>query len=141
MPELEPNVDIYGAYARASAVADFVELLALRRSRWSRSNVADYIGDAAWGAKLHETFLTPGDAAGVDNEEGEGLGTDAEDAAERIFSLLARRQEYLGQRYPFRLAAYSGHLELLDDAASPYLVLLAITIAHAFRINVGETRV
>ena len=138
MPELEPNVDIYGTHARASAVADFVELVALGGARWSRSKMADYIGDASWGTKLHETFSTPGDAAGLDDEEGEGLGTDAEDAAERVFSLLADRQGYLGTRYPFRLAPDSGHLELLDEAASPYLVLLGITIAHAFDINVGR---
>ena len=137
MRELEPNVDVYGTYARASAVADFVELLALHELRPSRAAIADYIGDLSWGAKIHETFLTPEEIVGSDDDSGEGLGSDAEDATERVFTLLADRNASLGEQYPFRLDLDEGRLEVADSAPSPYLALLAITVAHAFKIGGG----
>ena len=138
MVELEPDVDIYGTYARASAFADFVELRTLQGLRWARSEIADYIGDLSWGAKLHETFSVPSSVIDEDDEGGEGLGVDAESAAERVLSQLADREAYLKETYPFHLDPKLGRLELLDGKPSPYLALLAITTAHAFNIDVGR---
>ena len=136
MDELAPNIDIYGTYARASAFADFVELRTLHGSLWSRSEISDYIEDLSWGARLHENFLTP--SAAANDDEGEGLGADAEDATERVLSQFVDRQEYLKATYPFRLDVSRGRLELLDASPCPYLALLAITAAHAFKIEVGR---
>ena len=137
MIELEPNVDIYGTYARASAFADFVELCTLQGLRWRRSEIADYIEDLSWGAKLRETFSTPSSAPDLD-DDGEGLGADAEGATERVLSQFEARQEYLEESYPFCLDTRIGQLEPIDERSSPYLALLAITTAHAFGIDVGR---
>ena len=137
MPELEPNVDAYGTYARASAVADFVELGTLRGLGWTKSTIADYIGDLSWGTKLQENF-SAGEVNDPSDDDGEGLGIDTEDAASRVFSLLADREAYLGRKYPFHLHSNGERLELLDETSSPYLALLAITIAHSFDITVAQ---
>lgn len=137
MPELEPDVDVYGTHARASSIADFLELLALRGARLRRATIADYIGDVAWGSRVHETFLSPEAGADAPDENGEGLGSDAEEAAARIYSLLAQRAECLGSWYPFQVDAGDESLEVRDSTPTPYLALLGITIAHAFGIDTG----
>lgn len=138
MNELAPNVDIYGTYARASALADFIELASLHGFAWSKVKLADYINDLSWGSKIHENFLVPSSGNSSADEEGEGLGNDNEEAADRVFSLFTDRQDYLGTKYPFHLNSNNGQLEVLNKKPSPYLVLLAITIAHAFDIDVNR---
>ena len=134
-PELEPNVDAYGTYARASAVADFLELLALNGTRLRRGAIADYIGDVQWGSRTDEIFLSPEDFVQGPDELGEGLGSDDDDAATRVFAVFGRRAECLGERYPFRVDIGEQTLEALDRSPSPYLALLGITIAHAFDVD------
>lgn len=136
MNELAPNVDIYGTYARASAVADFVELASLQGFVWTKAKLADYINDLSWGSKIHENFLVPNGTTDSVDEEGEGLGSDGAEAADRIFSLFVDRHTHLDNRYPFRLVSHGEQLEVLHKEPSPYLALLAITIAHSFRMDV-----
>ena len=133
--ELEPNVDAYGTYARASAIADFLEVAALHGARPRQANVADYIQDVSWGAKIHETYLSPSQAGGAADVEGEGLGSDAEEAAERVFAMLRQRAEVLGALYPFRTLSQGNVLELVDSGPNQYLGLLGITVAHALDIQ------
>ena len=134
MIEYEPDLDVYGEYARASAVADYLELLALQGFQPRRASLADYIYDAAWGSKLREVFLTPD--ASLEDEHGEGLGFDSEDASGRVFSLLLQRESHLDEDYPFRIAPNEEYFEVTDRNPTPYLALLGITVAHAFGMAV-----
>jgi len=56
---IQPAIDAYGRYARASNLADHVELLALQGERLTVNELADVIRDQGWTAKMHELF-TPG---------------------------------------------------------------------------------
>lgn len=133
-PELEPSVDAYGTYARVSALADFLELVALDGSRLSRGNTADYIGDLAWQSLLKELFPSVDGETASSEEYVEEPSGGAEEAAERVFDLLGRRSECLGERYPFHVDLEEGWLQGIDPTPTPYLALLGITIAHAFEL-------
>ena len=138
MTDLEPRIDAYGTYARASALADFVELWALHRQPKSRSDVADYIDDNGWGSIVRETFVIPDDTSDSEWDD-EDLGPDAEAAVDRVFTQIEARQAYLGSDYPFLFDNESGYLTPTDASPTPYLALLALTIAHAYRIDVGRS--
>ena len=86
---------------------------------------------------MRELFVMPEEVRGADDESGEGLGNDAEDATEKVFTLLAHRDVCLGEQYPFQLDLNDGRLEFLGTTHAPYLALLALTIAHAFDIDGG----
>ena len=139
VPDLEPAVDAYGSYARASAIADFLELWALNRQPKSRSDIADYIGDNGWASKLHETFAAPDDSDDADGED-EDLGTDLEIAVGRVFDQIEARNFFLRGEYPFYFDFDSGRLTPSGAATSPYLALLALTIAHAYRLNTASEK-
>ncbi len=136
---LEPDIDAYGSFARVSAVADFLELSALREQRVKRADVADYISDMRWGSIPEEAYATPETVVDEDEDPGEELGLDAEDVTGRIFSILGRRSAYLGARYPFKVGPEEQSIEVLNDQPSPYLALLGITIGHAFDVNISVT--
>ncbi len=138
MTDLEPSIDAYGTYARASALADFVELWALQQRPKSRSDIADYIDDNGWSAIVRETFAIAGDRRDSDWDD-DDLGPDAESAASRVFSQVEARQAYLGSDYPFSFDNESGYLTPADASPCPYLALLALTIAHAYRVDVGSS--
>ena len=132
---LEPNIDAYGTHARVSALADFVELLALHGQSKPRGTLSDEINDWQWGTKLEEQYDNDEESA-RDTGEGEGIADTPEDAAERIVSLLEQRKAVLDDRYPFTIDEANGSLTLIGSEQCPYLVLLGITLAHAFRIEV-----
>lgn len=132
--ELEPNVDAYGTYARVSALADFLELVALDGSRLSRGNTADYIGDLSWQSLLKDLFLSDDGETTFSDEYSEEPSGGTEEAAERVFNLLDHRSECLGERYPFHVDIEEGWLQGTEPTPSPYFALLGITIAHAFNI-------
>ena len=138
MTDLEPRIDAYGTYARASALADFVELWALHRQPKSRSDVADYIDDNGWGSIVRETFVISDDTSDSEWDD-EDLGPDAEAAVDRVFTQIEARQAYLGSDYPFLFDNESGYLTPTDASPCPYLALLALTIAHAYQIDVGSS--
>ena len=103
----------------------------------SRSDVADYIEDNGWGSKVRETFVAPDDTLDP-NWEDEDLGPDAESAVTRVFAQIEVRQAYLGSAYPFDIDSESGHLTPVDAIQTPYAALLALTVAHAYRLDVGR---
>lgn len=136
-PELEPNVDAYGTYARVSALADYLELVALNGARISRGNTADYIGDVSWQySLLREAFQLDDANPPLAEDQYQEPSDGTEEAADRVFDLLGRRAACLGNRYPFDVDLEQGWLQATDPAPSPYLVILGITIAHAFGIQV-----
>ncbi|MXV80993.1 MAG: hypothetical protein F4X58_06590 [Chloroflexi bacterium] len=139
MNQLEPAIDAYGSYARASVMADFLELWALHGIRRSWSDIADYIEDNGWNSKVHETFVERIDAGGEESEDAD-LGADGEEAVDRVYAQIEARQAYLGSAYPFSFDAATGIVEVVDLTPSPYLALLALTVAHAYSVQVEHIR-
>lgn len=137
MSTIVPNIDIYGTHARASTLADILELQALKSASASVADLADYIKDNNWVQKLQSQFR--GDAVEAKRElaeeEFEDLGEEAEVServARDIFAILRERASILTDKYPYilkgeRLVYRGGEIE---DWA--YLLCLAITVAHAY---------
>jgi len=139
-----PEPDTYGQYARASLLADYAELLALRGERVRRSLIADFLADAGWRLELIIGSEGPGASRAHELEDDEeGSLSERRDAADEqaeiVFAQLAERLEILGERYPFSATAETLDLRAgKDPCEEPYVALLALTVAHAFRLEVGE---
>lgn len=131
-----PEPDTYGRYARASLLADYVELLALKGQPVRRATVADFLADneAGWDMEL---IRTP---------ENEYPGERADDLAERIdvaderasivFRQLDERHHVLADQYPFEIADDRVSLDPgVERESNAYVAVLALTIAHAFRVE------
>lgn len=121
---IEANIDLYGSLVRSSCLADYVELLALRGFRSTKAQLADMVEDR-WGLK-RQILQTPDD----DPEESVETFTDA------AFGCILERNEILGDAYPF--IVYHSHIEVRADLnlhRSPYVALLALTLAHAYKIE------
>jgi hypothetical protein len=122
---VEPSPDAYGNKARASAVADWIELLAWQEKPVTLASAIDYFGDLNYP----EGTLLPDDGTSAD-------AADEEEFSDWVRSVLARRIELLGGLYPFELVG--ERLRLRDDVIaqdSVYVLLLAITIAHAYEVD------
>lgn len=121
MKTIDPNIDRYGTYARASCLADYVELLALSGQRFTKSHLADLVVDSEWARRDVIAFVE-------DDDDDTG-----EDWATTVYAMLAERADVLGDLYPFRLAG--EQLIKRDGVTSEsYRCLLAVTVAHAWRL-------
>ncbi len=139
----KPAIDLYGPYARASALADVLEAKAVRGALVTMEGLADYMRDAGWTRRKGlDLFELPSDAddSAVADEFGddlndEDLGDAVDDArreAELVLDLLAERAALLGSRYPFVLKErnvlrYAGPA----NHDSFYLGILGLTLSHA----------
>jgi hypothetical protein len=141
---IQASIDAYGRYARASNLADYLELLALVDQTLNRKGVADLISDRTWIAKMDELFEVPGavEARGDFEEPDQSEGaTDDEPGvpqANRVFDVLDERIDLLGDLYPFTI---NDELAVKDGIAareSPYVAVLALTLAHAHQVDVGH---
>lgn len=56
---IQATIDAYGTYARASNLADHLELSCLLEQVLSRTDLADLINDRAWVVKMQELFDGP----------------------------------------------------------------------------------
>ena len=132
---LEP--DTYGQYARASLLADYVELLALKRKGRGvrKSIVADFLADNNWNLELIDL---PADGQPDDRltTTSSQRRDDAGSAASIVFDQITERHDVLTQQnYPFDVSAHGVSLRSdFDHESSPYVAALAITIAHAFGV-------
>jgi hypothetical protein len=132
VPELEANVDLYGSQAHRSCLADFLELEAISGRKPGEQHLADYISDAGWNVLTDERYFEP--SGGQSSRTFDPL-----DVSRQVFATVEDRLATLGEaRYPFKIVrgriAYSGP----DSLQSPYLALLAITVAHAYSIPLSE---
>ena len=134
---IQPTIDAYGRYARASNLADHLELLALLGHGLSRSALADLVADRSWIARLDELFeggsvTSRGDFEEPADQDGEATGEQPGAAqASRVFDVLDERSDLLGDIYPFMVADDLTMKDDVDPLESPYVALLAITLAHA----------
>ena len=133
MRKLDP--DIYGGHARASLLADYVELIALQGQPVRRSTVADYLlkTDDVWNLELIRS-----NEGNPHDEESRGSSEQDEKAranARTVFDQMDERHYVLADRYPFEI---SGDIVSLgrdvDRESNPYVAVLALTVAHAFDV-------
>jgi hypothetical protein len=125
---IEPTVDIYGRYARASALADYLEVLALNGLVTKRALLSDYINDSDWNMEELVVDYPQSDSDDLSQEE-------TDDAADRVFALLEERSSLLGDAYPFAFRGSSVRLKARRDAErDPYTALLATTVLHSYQI-------
>ena len=135
-----PEPDTYGRYARASLLADYVELLALKGQRVRRTTVADFLADSHWNLDLIRLPETGG-LDGGDRFDGESMDLSAQhdeaaDVASSVFLQMAERREMLAERYPFEISDDVASLDAaVQHEASAYVAVLALTIAHAFGVE------
>ena len=129
---IEPDADWYGSYARRSAIADYLELLALQERSFSTEELADRIRDNGWTDALAERIGEPTPP----EDEAENIGEEIDRALERagdVLAVLADRSEVAGDLYPFHRSP-SGRLTYSGGTASrdeKYIRLLAMTVGHA----------
>lgn len=130
---ISADIDAYGTYARFSALADFLEVCAVKQARVGSERLADLISDNRW--QLRDIFVGPDDD---DEAEADRLPVrldSAREAADSVFSVLKERADALEEGYPFQFK--ESHIELKPNTKPkdhPYLKLLAITITHAFQL-------
>ena len=130
-----PQPDTYGPYAKASLLADYAELLALKGRPVRRATVADFLADNEPGWNLD---LIQSPRNGHPDERMDGLAERvevADDRASVVFEQLDERREALAEHYPFRIAG--GQVSLapgVDRESNAYVAVLALTVAHAFRV-------
>lgn len=130
-----PEPDIYGQYARASLLADYVELLAFKDQPVRRATVAKFLSDNDEGWDL-ELIQAPEDDR--PDEQADDLSERVDVADERasiVFRQLDERRRALADRYPFEIADDQISLRPgVDRASNAYVAVLSLTIAHAFQI-------
>lgn len=128
-----PEVDTYGPYARASLIADYVELLALK-GPVRRAVVADFLADAGWNLAL----IQPSEWGAGDSEE-QGLSEavdEAREVASIVFDQMAERNRGLRGRYPFEITGDSVSCDTgINRENNAYLAMLSLTVAHAFDVD------
>jgi hypothetical protein len=127
---ISADANVYGTYARISALADFVEVCALKNVRITKARMGDLISDNRW--QLRDLMVGPADDEADERRSAQDQGADA---ADRVFSTLLERIEILGNLYPFEVE--DQHLILregVDVRDNPYVAMLAITVAHAFQL-------
>jgi hypothetical protein len=143
-PPIQPTIDAYGTFARASNLADHLELLCLMGQSLNRKGLADVISDRSWVVKMEELFDVPAPELREDFEdpsEEEAAATADEPGtvqANRVFDILDERVELLGDLYPFEVGDQLGLKDGVIPRESPYIALLAITLAHAHGVEIDE---
>ncbi len=139
---IEPRADAYGKEADGSALADYVELLALTDQSITQADLADLIADNDWKVRSRELFQAIPPAGNGDEEEPaeDSIDRDLQDhpsveASRRVFDILNERASLLGEGYPFYMNG--ARLEVRPSLASShdrYLCLLATTVAHSYNV-------
>ncbi|KQQ68470.1 hypothetical protein [Microbacterium sp. Leaf320] len=126
MAKIEPLIDKYGTFARASFFADYLEVVALRDQRVKLSSLRDLIEETYPRVKR---ILRPG---GDEEDLPDWKPTDLADEA---WTCILQRADVLGDRYPFTIRReVLNRAAGLNPADSVYVGLLAITVSHAFSI-------
>lgn len=129
-----PEPDTYGKYARASLLADYVELLALKGQPVRRATVVDFLTDNGWNLDLIQ--LPEGDHPDMESGALSDRIDASHEAASTVFRQMYERRDVLAERYPFTIADDVVALGTCADVeASAYASVLALTIAHAFRVS------
>jgi len=136
---IEFDIDWYGTYNRRSAIADYLELMALGGNNKSKEDLSDIIQDGAnWVTLLNESiaYSEPENRIEDDREFDDTdlslLQSEVETRVDDVQNVLRQRRDLLGDRYPFELDTDDGFMVCVRSTEhGPYLALLALTICHA----------
>jgi hypothetical protein len=123
---IEPNINAYGTYARVEALADWLEVAALVNRRVTSTQLEDMIADNLWTRLSSRQFLLP-----EDKED----DTTPETWVDAVHQTLLRRQDILGDRWPYRFSGTWRIAAAHHDPYVPYNALLAMTVAHGWGIE------
>ncbi len=137
------DLDWYGTFNRRSAVADYLELLAIGGVTISKESLADQIVDTTgWLAKLGDRIQDsdPEDRGPEPDGDDTDLSSTQAIAAEyanNIEQVLRERADLLADRYPFEVGKDNVVVSFRGDSSFPvpYLTLLALTICHAASVE------
>ncbi len=131
-----PNFECYGPAARLAAVADHVEVEALRRGEPFR--LAEVV-EALSESRIRPRYARIGDRleerdaeASADEDQDDAVEVDRLFTRHNVESEILSREQILGEHYPFRLDA--GALvprPRVDSERTTYAVLLAVSQLHA----------
>ena len=132
-----PELNTYGPYARASLLADYMELLALQGQPVKHATLADFLADNGWKLRHLDLIQSP---ENDDPEEESAVLADQLDEAQEVASIVFRqieeRRDVLDGRYPFEITGDAVALGThVDVRASVYAGVLALTVAHAFKVG------
>ena len=129
-----PELNTYGPYARASLLADYVELLALKGDPVKRATLADYLADNDWNLGLIQS--PESDRVDAESSDLSEQLDEAQEVASVVFRQIDERREVLAERYPFEVTNDAVALDCrVDLEANAYAAVLALTIAHAFGVS------
>lgn len=133
---ISPELDAYGTYARASALADWLELAAWQGRRVTRAQLEDLIYDNNWTTKRPQQFLMVEQPAHSENEDADFYPEVPELWSEAVLALLQERADLLKDAWPFQIEG-DWQLVAKDDLSQdcPYLALLCMTVAHAWKLR------
>ncbi|MGM0578378.1 MAG: hypothetical protein ACQEXJ_21820 [Myxococcota bacterium] len=123
---IEPDVEAYGSDARASALADVLEVQALTGYSMNKYQLVDYCADANWGRRWADKFSDVGEISAPTSPT-------ATEMAEHAIDCVRSRAELLGPKYPFEILR-TGALDRRTDCSDPlaYDLMLAIALAHSY---------
>jgi hypothetical protein len=144
MATLFADINAYGTYARATALADVLEVQALSGTSWAAEDLTDYVRDSQWAAQLGERFdrperelaIMPDSSGPISVRFADELDVDSESVG-RIYDILSQRAQLLGDAYPFQLTETRLNYRGTADFEHSYLVLLAITVLHSYAVPVS----
>ncbi|MEU8608448.1 hypothetical protein AB0C29_10660 [Actinoplanes sp. NPDC048791] len=123
---VEANIDVYGTYARASALADYLEVAAVQGIRITKDGLADIAEQLNWSRKSRRAIIV----------ESDDPADDPDAWPEEAFTALSERQDILRDKYPFALrSTYLKYDKSIDPRDSPYIGLLALTVIHAWKLT------
>jgi len=128
---MELDINLYGPYARGSALADFLELLALQGEVPTKQMLGDAIRRNSWTTLPRQLFTSIG------SQIEEITSDDDAEWADWTFTALRERAQNLGDRYPFHVGPDALSLRAGVDPFADYVRLLAITTAHSRRYKSG----
>lgn len=126
---VELDVDCYGGDARKSALADLIELQAMRHPAMTEAQLADYAADVGWGRRWASKFVDVG-------EDSDSEGPTARDLAIGAFEAIGERTDFLREMYPFRMNSH-GSLIRKAEQLGIYDTLLAISASHVHGLAIG----
>lgn len=132
MAKIEAQIDKYGTLARASFLADYLEVVALRDRRVKLSSLRDLIEETY--SRVAQ-ILRPGGEEAVDAQGNPEPSWKPVDLADEAWTSILERADALGDKYPFTVRReVLKRAEGLNPLDSAYVGLLAITMSHAFKI-------
>ena len=119
--------DVYGTYARRSALADYIELIALLGGLPVRkAEIADFVEQNGDEGLYVKHFLPVGQSRSIPSSG---------EVADSVFTALSYRQDTLGSAYPFNSSLDQIERIPRESHHHPYLFLLALTVAHAYAVS------